>query len=147
MFAAGAADWNGHLFVGGLWPEGTIVFQPGGAGFVLPDGSLAMKFGWYRGSGLRGKLQIIGERLHGSAPPLRASIPEGYADTGFQATSLNFPTVGCWKVTGEVGDTRLPFVTRVVRVESIGKTAIRGCKAKRDPPCCWGWQRQANPQA
>ena len=29
----------------GLWPNGTIVFRPGGPGFVTPNGSLGMKFG------------------------------------------------------------------------------------------------------
>jgi hypothetical protein len=116
LFGAGAAHWNGELFVGGLWPDGTIVFEPGGPGTISPDGSMSMKFGWLRGAGLRGKLNIFGRRLDASAPPLRAHIPDGYGDTGFQATALIFPTEGCWEVTGEVGDTRVTFVTRVVRV-------------------------------
>jgi len=57
-----------------------------------------------------------GKRLDAPAPPLRAIIPEGYGDTGFQATGLIFPTEGCWEVTGEVGDTRVTFVTRVVKL-------------------------------
>ena len=101
----------------GLWPDGTVVFLPGGPGSIEPDGSLSMKFGWTRGEGLRGKLKIHGKRLDAPAPPLRASIPDGYGDTGFQATALIFPTEGCWEVTGEVGDTRVTFVTRVVRVK------------------------------
>jgi len=76
-----------------------------------------MKFGWTRGEGLRGKLKIRGRRLDAPAPPLRADIPNGYGDTGFQATALIFPTEGCWEVTGEVADTRVTFVTRVVRVK------------------------------
>lgn len=101
----------------GLWPEGTIVFRPGGPGSIKPDGSLWMKFGWTREEGLRGKLKIHGRRLDAPAPPLRADIPDGYGDTGFQATALIFPTEGCWEVTGEVADTRVTFVTRVVRVK------------------------------
>jgi hypothetical protein len=116
LFGAGAAHWNGALFVGGLWPEGTVVFRPGGPGEILPDGSLSMKFGWTRGEGLRGKLKIHGRRLDATAPPLRARIPDGYGDTGFQATGLIFPTEGCWEVTGEVGVTSLTFVTRVIKV-------------------------------
>jgi hypothetical protein len=99
--------------VGGLWPDGTVVFHPGGPGFILPDGSLSMKFGWLRGADLRGKLTVHGKRLDASAPPLRADIPKGYGDTGFQASALIFPTEGCWEITGEVGDTRVTFVTRV----------------------------------
>jgi hypothetical protein len=96
-----------------LWPDGTVVFRPGGPGFVLPDGSLSMKFPWWRG--VRGKLTIQGKRLDAPAPPLRASIPEGYGDTGFQATALIFPTEGCWEVTGKVGEASLTFVTRVAK--------------------------------
>jgi hypothetical protein len=118
FFEPGTSHWKPVLILGpfGLWPDGTVVFRPGGPGEILPDGSLSMKFGWTRGEGLRGKLKIHGRRLDAPAPPLRARIPDGYGDTGFQATALIFPTEGCWEVTGEVGDTRLTFVTRVVKV-------------------------------
>ena len=115
LFGACCAHWNGHLFVGGLWPDGTVVVHPSGPGSIEPDGSLNMKFGWYRGEGLRGKLTIQGQRLDASAPPLRASIPDGYGETGFQATGIIFPTEGCWQITGEVADTHVTFVTRVLR--------------------------------
>lgn len=49
--------------------------------------------------------------------PLIAEIPEGYGDTGFQASTIIFPTVGCWEVTGRAGDAELSFVTRVVKLE------------------------------
>jgi hypothetical protein len=115
LFGACCAHWNGHLFVGGLWPNGNVVVRPNGPGSIEPDGSLSMKFGWYRGEGLHGKLTIQGRRLDASAPPLRASIADGYGDTGFQATGITFPTEGCWQVTGEVADTRVTFVARVIR--------------------------------
>jgi len=101
----------------GLWPDGTVVFQPGGPGSIDPDGSLGMKFPWWRENGLRGKLKIHGRRLDAPAPPLRAYIPDGYGNTGFQSTELIFPAEGCWEVTGEVGDTLVTFVTRVVRIK------------------------------
>jgi hypothetical protein len=104
---------NGALWTD-LWPAGTVVFRPRGPGFVLPDGSLSMKFGWWRG--VRGKLTIRGRRLDAPAPPLRARIPEGYGDIGFQSTALIFPTEGCWEVTGKVGEASLTFVTRVVKI-------------------------------
>src|SRR5216117_350524 len=37
---------NGKLWTI-LWPDGTVVFQPGGAGFIGEDGSLSMKWPWY----------------------------------------------------------------------------------------------------
>jgi len=118
LFGAGSAHWSGNLYVGGLWPDGTIVFQDGGPGSIEADGSMGMKFGWFRGEGVRGKLNIHGKRLDGPAPPLRAHIPEGYGETGFQATGVIFPTEGCWEVTGEAGVASLTFVTRVVRVKA-----------------------------
>src|SRR5437867_2604131 len=98
----------------GLWPEGNVVFKPGGAGFVLEDGSLAMKFWWWRLVG--GRLTIEGRRLDKPAPPLGARIPNGYGGIGFQATSLIFPSPGCWEVTGRVGDKSLSFVTLVEKI-------------------------------
>jgi hypothetical protein len=76
-----------------------------------------MKFWWWRG--VPGKLRITGRRLDAPAPPVRASIPEGYGDIGFQATALIFPTVGCWQVTGKVGESRLTFVTLVVKSSEV----------------------------
>ena len=55
---------------------------------------------------------------------LRARIPDGYGDTGFQATALIFPTEGCGEVTGEVGETSLTLVTRVVKVGERGPQAL-----------------------
>ena len=97
-----------------LWQDGTVVFRPGGPGFVLEDGSLSMKFPWWRG--VKGKLSIEGRRLDRSALPLRARIPGGYGDTGFQATGLIFPTKGCWEVIGRVGEANLTFVILVVKI-------------------------------
>src|SRR4029453_10831294 len=96
------------------WSNGTVVFGPGGPGFVLEDGALSMKFGWVRR--VRGSLVIDGRRLDADAQPLRASIPCCYGDIGFQATALIFPTPGCWEVTGRVGNGNLTFVTRAVKI-------------------------------
>jgi len=101
----------------GLWPGGTIVFRPGGAGFVTPDGALGMKFGWARG--IPGRLQITGRRLDGAAAPLASEIPDGYGDIGFQASYLIFPAPGCWEVTARVGvraDSTIVFITKVLKV-------------------------------
>ena len=98
----------------GLWPEGTIIFKPGGAGFITRAGALGMKFGWLRG--VPGKLTITGRRLDSEAPPLDSEVPEGYGEIGFQATYLIFPTPGCWEVTGHVGNSSVTFVTKVVKL-------------------------------
>ncbi|HET7700698.1 MAG TPA: hypothetical protein VFM06_07530 [Candidatus Limnocylindria bacterium] len=98
----------------GLFPNGIVVFRKGGPGEIRADGSLAMKFPWDRGHA-SGRLVITGRRLDAAAPPLRADVPEFYADGGFLPTRLIFPTVGCWEVTGTVGRSQLTFVTQVVR--------------------------------
>jgi hypothetical protein len=110
---------NPALSVGpfGLWPNGTVIFKPGGAGFLTSDGALVMKFGWTRG--VPGKLHVTGRRLDGEADPLRLSANDGYGDIGFQASYLIFPTPGCWEVNARVGkreDSRITFITRVVKI-------------------------------
>lgn len=115
-------DWsygNALLSVGpfGLWPDGAVIFKPGGAGFITPDGALGMKFGWTRG--VRGKLNVSGRRLDEAAPPLVLETNKGYGDIGFQASYLIFPTPGCWEVTAQVGerqDSRITFITKVVKL-------------------------------
>ena len=103
---------NGQLWTG-LWPEGKVIFEPGGPGTIYADGFLGMKWGWWRG--VEGQLTIEGRRLDAPAPPLRADIPSGYGETGFQAAGLIFPSEGCWEVTGQVGEAELTFVTLVVK--------------------------------
>ena len=110
---AGGNHGNDTL-VTSLWPGGKIVFRRGGPGFVLADGALSMKFGWWRR--VSGSLTLEGRRLDGQAPPMRASIPDGYGLIGFQSTALIFPTPGCWQVTGHVGSGSLTFVTLVEKI-------------------------------
>lgn len=103
---------NGQLWTG-LWPNGTVVFEPGGPGTISPDGSLSMKWWWWRG--VAGQLTIEGRRLDAPASPLQADIPDGYGDIGFQAVDLTFSGEGCWEVTGKVGEAALTFVVFVVK--------------------------------
>ena len=110
---------NALLSVGpfGLWPDGTVVFKTGGAGFITRDGALGMKFGWTRG--VRGKLNVSGRRLDGAAAPLMFETNNGYGDIGFQPSYLIFPTPGCWEVTAQMGereDSRITFITSVVKL-------------------------------
>jgi hypothetical protein len=85
-YQAPTSHGNNSLWVI-LWPEGKVLITPDQ---VEPDGSLGMKFPWYRG--VPGKLVIEGRRLDKSAPPLRANIPDGYGEIGFQSTGIYFPT-------------------------------------------------------
>jgi hypothetical protein len=110
FFGWDSSHGNDKLWVGGLWPRGVI---NAGSEFVAQDGSVGMKFGWWRAA--PGKLQVTGRRLDAPAPPARAHVPDGYGDTGFQASGVDFPTEGCWEVTGTLPTTRLTFVTFVVK--------------------------------
>jgi hypothetical protein len=110
LFGAAVAHGNGKLWVGGLGEGGVLEVGPA---YVEPDGSVGMKFGWWRA--VPGRLRISGRRLDGAAPPLRADVPDGYGDRGFQASGVWFPSEGCWEATGRVGSTSLTFVTFVVR--------------------------------
>jgi hypothetical protein len=110
FFGWGASYGNGVLWVGGLWPRGVIEAGPE---LVAEDGSVGMKFGWWRSA--TGTLQITGRRLDASAPPARGVVPDGYAATGFQASGVEFPTEGCWEITGALPSTSLSFVTFVIK--------------------------------
>ena len=104
---------NGLLWTA-LWPDGLVLIP---LQMVQPDGTLSMKWGWWRG--VNGPLTITGRRLDAPASPLGAEIPNGYGDTGFQAGGLIFPTEGCWEVTGQVGQAELTFVVYVVKVDRL----------------------------
>jgi hypothetical protein len=106
---AGVNHGNTWLWTA-MWPGGVIKAEPD---YVDKDGSIHMKFGWWRG--VRGQLSIQGRRLDAPAPPLRAEVPDGYGDRGFQASGVIFPTEGCWEITGQVGTARLTFVNFVIR--------------------------------
>jgi hypothetical protein len=94
-----------------LGPEGEIAVD----GILAPDGSVAIKAPWWRGPGVRGRVRLRARRLDAPAPPVDRTIPPaGYGLTGFQATGLSLPTIGCWKVTGSVGTATLSFVALVL---------------------------------
>ncbi|HEX8134974.1 MAG TPA: hypothetical protein VF880_16280 [Actinomycetes bacterium] len=95
FFGWGDTYGNGKLWVGGLWPGGVINAD---AGFINKDGSVGMKFGWWRAA--PGKLRITGRRLDASAPPARATVPDGYGETGFQASGVDSPPRAAGKSPG-----------------------------------------------
>ena len=116
--AAGFNHGTARLRVQLGWPNGRLaagILPDGGSrATVEHDGSIHAKLGWWRGE--PGKLRITGRRLDAAAPPLHAHVPAGYGPRGFQPTGLVFPSVGCWRVVGQVSDARLTFVVKVTKL-------------------------------
>ncbi len=91
-----------------LW----VGLPPGGEAVLLRRGGvLGRKFMWWRL--VPGQLSIAARRIDAPAPAGRGIVPTGYGDSGFQASGIEFPTEGCWEVTGSIRDKRLTFVIRV----------------------------------
>jgi len=102
---------NGGLTTA-LWPENIITVRRSEQRDKTPGGAVSMKFPWWLPA-QDAELVIEGRRLDRPAPPLTASIPEGYSGT-FQASGLNFPTTGCWEVTAHSAGATLQFVPLVL---------------------------------
>ena len=109
---------NGKLWTV-LWPKGIVFVPPDDIG---SNGSLSMKFPWWRGPGVRGSLHISGHEIHLSVQ-VAADIPGGYGQTGFQATGITFPLEGCYTVTGEAGGSELTFITLVRTCAGLAELA------------------------
>ncbi len=74
------------------------------------DGRLSTKLPWWRG--VTGMLTIEGRRLDGTGE-FAAHIPDGYGDSGFQASGVYFSDEGCWALRGQAGAAELKFVVAV----------------------------------
>lgn len=99
---AWSADWYGNA---ALWvrlpPTGVVPAQP----------DLSVKFPWWRTQ--PGRLTIDGELLGANGGELRATIPDGYGDIGFQVSGLDLSTTGCWRITGHLESASLSVVVWV----------------------------------
>jgi hypothetical protein len=78
---------------------GTVVFRPGGPGFLTRDGSLVMKFGWALST--TGTLLVTGRHVGRDISTLRAHISNS-EDPLFNPSYLIFDTPGCWEVKARI---------------------------------------------
>src|SRR4051794_27385965 len=89
-----------------LWPNSAVIFEPGGPGEIGADGSLSMKWPWYRNN-IKGRVVIEGRGFDVFPPPLRSIVGCCYGDstaspdccydhTGFIPSTLIFTSAGCW---------------------------------------------------
>ena len=64
------------------------------------------------------ELKVTGRRLDSPAPPLAASRASNgwvHRDQPFMLVHMNFPTLGCWEITGHYGNRELTFVVWVIQ--------------------------------
>jgi len=83
------------------------------------DGTLFTKLGWLPRKGFAGTLTVRGERLDAPASPMQVlGVHWGYSSSGrgSWASAIAFPSEGCWRITGRVGDISLSYVVRVIGV-------------------------------
>jgi hypothetical protein len=112
LYGSSQAFGNEGLWVGGLGENGLALVD---RLFLEPDGSIGWKLGWYRRTS--GLLSISGRRIDAESPPLRSDVSSGYGSIGFQASGVEFPSEGCWELTGRTDSARLDFVMFVLRTE------------------------------
>ena len=112
-------DWDFWYGSNSLW---TAVPQNGvWAGLPHnPEGYTQNVFWWREGyiwnEEPEPALTVTGERLDATAPPLNVSkATNAYAgDIGSaMLVGVDFPTLGCWKITGQYKKTKLSFVVWV----------------------------------
>jgi len=77
-----------------------------------PDGSVSWKPGWLPHYPLTGELVVKGERLDAPSPPMQVLAVRWGG--GSWRTASTFPSEGCWRITGRVGDVSLTYVVKVV---------------------------------
>jgi hypothetical protein len=80
------------------------------------DGTLFQKLGWLPHRGLAGELTVHGERLDapGKLHVLGAFWGHSSDGRGSWMSPVEFPSLGCWRITGRVGDVSLSYVVTVV---------------------------------
>jgi hypothetical protein len=113
---------NGILSTSVPGPDGVLATRRD------PDGSLFQKLWWLPKRGFGGKLVVVGERLDAPGRMTVHSVNWGHSSDGrgSWASAVSFPSEGCWRLMGRVGDVSLSYVVRVVE----------GCGNTYTPPPC-----------
>lgn len=82
-----------------------------------PGGTLFQKLGWRPHATFRDALKVRGERLDAPSAPLHVrAVRWGHSSSGHGgwASAVDFPSEGCWRLTGRVEDVSLTYVVKVV---------------------------------
>jgi len=113
---------RGHFWFGtdGLWTSLPVVGTWGRLGhYTSGDPTFRQKlFFWrqrYDPHTERSKLTVTGRRIDSPAPPLLSDESNGgWTETdSFIVAGINFPTVGCWEITGHYENDEVTFVVWV----------------------------------
>lgn len=65
---------------------------------VVPAIQGSVKWPWWRV--IAGPLLVTASPVGNPGPPVTGDVPSGYESTGFQASVLDLPALGCWTITG-----------------------------------------------
>jgi hypothetical protein len=91
-------------------------------GTRVDDDGLFQKLGWLPRGEPSAPLTVRGERLDAPSPPMKVlgvfwghSYVGGVRGRGSWASAVNFPSEGCWRITGRFEDVTLSYVVKVVR--------------------------------
>jgi hypothetical protein len=115
------APWEGTFWFGTelFW----TVLPSNGTWASLPNNAegFTQKIFWWSdlyvlGDELKPALEVTGRRLDAEAPPLKTyrATNASASDIGdAMLTGVDFPTLGCWEVTGWYGESELTFVVWV----------------------------------
>jgi hypothetical protein len=112
---------NGILSSSVPGPDGVLATRNDG-------GMLFQKLWWLPKKGFTGNLVVRGERLDAPGEMKVLGVNWGYSSDGrgSWATAVEFPSEGCWRLSGRVGDVSLAYVVKVVE----------GCGDTYTPPPC-----------
>src|SRR5579864_5801542 len=83
--------------------------------YTPSDPTFRQKSPWWREGSPESNLTVTGERVDAVAPPLLSDHAnsvweDSQPDQPFMMTGLNFPTVGCWRVTGHYAGYDVSYV-------------------------------------
>lgn len=115
------AENQSVYYENGIWvsiPEdGMLKLEPGQTiSFGPYQGWRTGTVTWMRNEGIEGFVIVSGERLDEKSdlkPQTPLSPQRQYVQVGQVQTGLAFPSGGCWKVTGTVGDHSITWVMDV----------------------------------
>ena len=103
-----------------LWIAGPPMVWSGLPHYTPDDPTFRQKMQWWRqGYNPRTepvpKLKVTGRRLDAESPPLLAEASNTTGPRPSMMVGMNFPTLGCWEITGRYQNDELTFVVWIAK--------------------------------